>query len=247
MSASQEDRTEGLSIVIPLFNESENVEELFFKITEFSKSANFNFEIILVDGCSSDSTYEKILVQCKKLDMPQLKALKMKAREGYGHDIVEGLKIATFKDLAWTHADLQTDLNDLIRGYEIFQQIGNNIIIKGARKNRPFLDRFLTFGMQLFVYSQLNIHLSDINAQPKIFDIDFFNNYISKNYPKDFSLDLFLLLQAKKNAYIIHSFDVDFKKRKFGEAKGGGGSIKNRIMLIKRTFRYIVKLKNTIY
>ena len=57
MSASQEYRPEGLSIVIPLFNESENVEELFFKITEFSKSVNFNFEIILVDGCSSDSTY----------------------------------------------------------------------------------------------------------------------------------------------------------------------------------------------
>lgn len=247
MPASQEHKSEGLSIVIPLFNESENIEGLFCKIIEFSKLVNFSFEIILVDGCSTDSTYEKILIQINKLDMTQVKVLKMQTREGYGHDIIEGLKITTFKSLAWTHADLQTDLNDLIKGYKIFQQLGNNTIVKGARKNRPFLDQFLTFGMQLFAYSQLKIYLSDINAQPKIFDINFFINLISKNYPNDFSLDLFLLLQAKKNAYTIHSFDVHFKKRKFGEAKGGGGSIKNRMMLIKRTFRYIIDLKNATH
>jgi polyisoprenyl-phosphate glycosyltransferase len=247
MSVSQEYRSEGLSIVIPLFNESENVEELFFKISEFFELANFNFEIILVDGCSSDDTYENILIQSKKLNMPQLKLLKMQTREGYGYDIIEGLKITTFKNLAWTHADLQADLNDLIKGYEVFQQTGNNIIVKGARKNRPLLDQFLTFGMQLFAYSQLKIYLSDINAQPKIFDVNFFDNYVSTNYPNDFSLDLFLLLQAKKNNYTIHTFDVDFKKRKFGEAKGGGGSIKNRITLIKRTFKYIIDLRNAAY
>ena len=243
MSILQTDSCEGLSIVIPLFNEAENIEELFCKIQEFSEIANFVFEIILVDGCSTNLTYEKVLYQSKKLNIPQLKLLKMKTRKGYGYDIVAGLKTATFQNLAWTHADLQTDLQDLVIGYKLLKSSSTASLVKGRRKNRPLLDQFLTFGMQLFAFFQLRIYLSDINAQPKIFDEHFFTKYISIDYPHDFSLDLFLLLQAKKNSFSIQSFDVDFKKRKFGEAKGGGGSLKNRIHLIKRTFRYIIDLK----
>jgi polyisoprenyl-phosphate glycosyltransferase len=243
MSILKNGSREGLSIVIPLFNEAGNVEELFFKIYEFSQSVNFNFEIILVDGCSTDLTLEKIFYQNKSFDIPQLKILKMNARKGYGHDIVAGLKTAAFKHLAWTHADLQTDLKDLVIGYKLLQCSTSQSLVKGNRKNRPLLDQFLTFGMQLFAFFQLRIYLSDINAQPKIFDKHFFTKYISIDYPHDFSLDLFLLLQAKKNSISIQSFDVEFQKRKFGEAKGGGGSLKNRIHLIKRTFRYIIDLK----
>ena len=230
----------GLSIVIPLFNEVENIDHLFDKIFVFLSKADFQTEIILVDGCSDDGSKEKLILNSSRKGLEGVRVLSLESRNGYGFDIVEGLKVTKYDHLAWTHADLQTDLNDLVTGYDLLVNDKDEIIVKGRRRNRPILDSFLTFGMQLFVRFCLKISLSDINAQPKMFSRDFLQNYILKDYPNDFSLDLFLLTKAKLNKYDIKSFPVTFKKRQFGQAKGGGGSIVNRFKLIKRTLLYII-------
>jgi hypothetical protein len=97
--------------------------------------------------------------------------------------------------------------------------------------------------MQVIVFFVLRVYLSDINAQPKIFPRRFYDDIFKKEAPSDFSLDLFLLYQAKQNNYEIVSFPVEFRKRQLGTAKGGGGSLKNRWKLIKRSYDYIFKLR----
>ena len=73
-----------------------------------------------------------------------------------------------------THADLQTDINDVIGAYEIFinkTKSEDKVILKGVRKKEIFLMLF-TFGMG-FVSYLLRIKLFDINAQPKMFHKSF--------------------------------------------------------------------------
>ena len=69
-----------------------------------------------------------------------------------------------------------------------------------------------------------------------------FKKYM-KQAPFDFSFDLHFLLEAKKNGYKILEQDVFFYERSSGIAKGGGGSLKNKIKLIIRTLKYIYKTK----
>ena len=117
-----------------------------------------------------------------------------------------------------------------------------DIILKGKRKSRPLLDQFFTFGMSIYVLIRCGFWIPDINAQPKIFKKTFFNKLITKKKPPtDFSLDLFILLEARIQSLKIKSFDVNFSKRRFGEAKGGGGSLSIKVKLIKRTLIYIDK------
>lgn len=116
-------------------------------------------------------------------------------------------------------------------------------MIKGRRKNRPLLDVFLTFAMQVVSFCILKVYLRDINVQPKLFSRQFYIDNIQGKGPSDFSLDLFLLFQAKRYGLGIHSIPVYFHKRIHGEAKGGGGAWENKIKLIKRTFKYIFELK----
>jgi hypothetical protein len=67
-----------------------------------------------------------------------------------------------------------------------------------------------------------------------------------KDYPLDFSLDLYFLVIAKTNNYRIINHEVIMKKRLYGEAKGGG-SLKGKIKLIKRTLFYIIELKKKLW
>lgn len=236
-----------LSIVIPCFNEADNILIIIEKFQDILNSTNHSIEVIIVDGGSTDDTPAKLKVAFKDLNSEQFKLILKQERGGYGHDILYALCQAKGNILAWTHADLQTDPYDVVTAYELYikeQQIGP-LVIKGKRRNRNFLEAFFTVGMQFVAWLVLKTYIDDINAQPKLFSKEFFNKYLKQGAPSDFSLDLYMLYQAKKNKYKIVTFPVYFAKRLHGEAKGGG-SWKGRIRLIVRTSKYILELKRNV-
>jgi glycosyltransferase involved in cell wall biosynthesis len=237
-----------LSVVIPCFNEAENVTLVLKKFQEILNKENYDIEIIVIDGGSSDNTPQELVEQFRNLNPKQFKLILNKQRGGYGNDIMEALSTAEGDVLAWTHADLQTDPFDIIKAFELYlyeAEKEQNIFIKGKRKNRHFMDACFTFGMQIMVWLILKTYLSDINAQPKMFSRQFYDKHLKNDYPQDFSLDLYALYQGKKNGYKTITFPVYFAKRIHGLAKGGG-SWKTKINLIVRTFNYIVELKNKL-
>lgn len=228
-----------LSIVIPCYNESLSIEILIEKCLKVLDSG---IEVILVDNGSTDDTFNKL----KKMNLPSNIILKrIEDNIGYGNGIIEGLKIANGEILSWTHADLQTDPNDVKKAYISFKDklFEKKCIVKGKRMNRNVFDSFFTFGMSIYCYLTLGQWLSDINAQPKIFHNSFFKKL--DNPPNDFSLDLYLLYYFKSKGIKVETYPVFFNKRRYGEAKGGGSLI-GKYKLIKRTFSYINKLSKKV-
>ncbi len=237
-----------LSIAIPCFNEPDNIGEVLKQFQKILSDKKFNVEIIVIDGGSTDHTPSILQQLFKKLDPSVFKLILMTSRRGYGFDITYALNQATGDVLSWTHADLQTDPRDVLRAFEYYMsQKSNKIVVKGRRKNRRLTEVMFTFGMQIISWFVLKTYLNDINAQPKLFSRQFYQKYIQNNAPSDFSLDLYALYQAKINGMDIHEIPVLFTKRLFGEAKGGSGSsFKTKFNLIKRTFLYILKLRQNI-
>lgn len=234
-----------LSIIIPCYNEPNNISDLIDKLSALTTHDKRSIEVIIVDGNSSDNTPQ--VIQDKLLAAPScIKALYMSKRKGYGHDILAGLTVASGQTLAWTHADLQTDPQDVISAYDLFLKNNSSVIIKGQRQNRPLLDNLFTLGMQLVTFFILNKNIKDINAQPKLFSRNFYHKHLSSGAPNDFSLDLYLLYKAKVNNISIKSIPVIFNARINDQAKGGGGSWRNRLNLIKRTLKYIFHLRKLV-
>ena len=231
-----------LSIVIPCYNEAENIP----KLIENLKLINEDFvEVILIDNGSIDGT-KNIIDKNIVFNSPVVKSFRINENVGYGHGIMSGIKLAKGDVISWTHADMQTDVRDVIGAYEIFlheTKARNKFILKGIRKKRNFFDAFFTFSMGVIVSFVLGTKLFDINAQPKMFHKSFLKNF--KNVPSDFSLDLYFLYLAKLNNYDIVEHPVFFRKRYKGQSKGGG-SIKGKWSLIKRTWKYIFTLRNTL-
>lgn len=232
-----------LSVVVPCYNEEENIPLIISNFEEIILAFEGEIEVILVNNGSTDNS--KNVFDEKIRDSTQkIKVLNIKKNTGYGHGILSGLEIAKGDVLAWTHADLQTDPKDVVSAYSEFKKHNDsNIVVKGKRRNRNSIDAFFTWGMQVYSSIILRKKINDINAQPKLFCKDFYINYFDSP-PLDFSLDLFLLYKAACYGQ-ISSIDVFFKKRKFGQAKGGG-TFKGKLKLIFRTLIYISKLKKLV-
>ena len=106
-----------ISLVIPCYNEKQNLPRLIERCeTLVSKHS---IEVILVDNGSTDNSSEVIE------EYPFIKLVRIEKNQGYGYGIIQGLTQATGDILSWTHADLQTDPNDLIRGLVYFKTSKN--------------------------------------------------------------------------------------------------------------------------
>jgi glycosyltransferase involved in cell wall biosynthesis len=233
-----------LSVIIPCYNEENSVFDLLNECYKIGVSKP-DIEFVLVDNGSTDNTNNNLSSFLKSNQNFKAKIVTVKINIGYGNGIIQGLNNAQGDILSWTHADLQTDINDVVLAYEKFKQdlINNKCIVKGKRVNRNFFDNFFTKSMSLISSFILKKNLDDVNAQPKIFNKYFFKSL--KNPPLDFSLDLFLLYFALEKKIIIKNYPVVFKKRLTGEAKGGG-TLMGKFRLIKRTLKYILELKNRL-
>jgi glycosyltransferase involved in cell wall biosynthesis len=228
-----------LSVVIPCYNEEDNIDYIISRSNEIVSSRS-DVQIILVDNGSTDNSLNKFKHGLANTN-DRIILHEIKKNKGYGFGILSGLKAAKGEVLAWTHADMQTDPLDIITAYEIYlDQSNEDLLVKGRRKNRKIIESFFTWGMEIYVLIKLGIRLTDINAQPKLFSRTFYEKTFT-NPPHDFSLDLYLLYWANMTGS-IKEFPVLFNKRLYGEAKGGGGFF-SRNKLIRRTLRYINKLK----
>ena len=225
-----------LSLIIPCYNEAANLPLLLDRCSVLGDSPDV--EVILVDNGSTDKSSEVL----EKLlpNYPHCRTVRVPVNQGYGFGIVSGLKYAQGDVLAWTHADLQTDPKDVLRGLAFFQLHGKSIYVKGRRIKRPLADVFFTVGMSLFETLLLRTPLWDINAQPNLFSREFYKTW--KNPPHDFSLDLYAYFMAKNQNIPVHRFPVEFGKRAHGVSHWNI-NWKGKMKFIRRTINFSFELK----
>ncbi len=227
------------SLVIPCFNEEKNI-PLLIERCKFMDQHD-EIELVLVDNGSIDNTANVIKDFQKSL--PYLKLVSVKENLGYGYGILKGLEQSKGEILGWTHADMQTDPQDILKGLELFYKDKTVNFVKGRRVKRPFKDNFFTIGMSIFESLLLLKPMYDINAQPTMFSRDLFENWESP--PHDFSLDLYAYYMAMKKGYHMKRFKVFFNDRAFGESNWNI-SWQAKWKFIMRTIRYSIKLKRSL-
>ena len=198
-----------ISLVIPCYNEEGNINKLVDRCETFLKADEA--ELILVNNGSNDNT-KKIILECCCLNT-KIKLVDIKNNLGFGHGVCEGFKNAKNDILAYTHADLQTDPSDVLKGVELYndeQDFIKGIRVEKIKNEWSLFDIFISYSMTIFTSLMMRAVMNDIHAQPVIF-----NKKLLKNlhfFPNDFMLDVWLYYKAKKNNYNIKRFPVIFNK-----------------------------------
>ncbi len=233
-----------LSIVVPCYNEARNLERLIGAFRH-AIGAQLNIELLLVDNGSRDETPQVMAELLRRPENRFARSVRVEVNQGYGYGIMFGLSRATGRILAWTHADLQTPPDDVLRALKVMQSHPNpnRVLVQGKRQGRPLFDRAFSAAMGWFASIALRCPMSEINAQPKMFHRSVLEHFSSP--PNDFTLDLYLLYVANQLGMETVSLPVQFGNRSAGQAKGGG-TLLGKAKLTKRTIQQILKLRSSL-
>lgn len=221
-----------LSIIIPCYNELNNLRKIVDTLNKVSTNLSYDLEVIFADSNSYDGSDHFLTSIANKMYIPILYLSR-----GYGLAIREGLKQATGDIIAICHADEQTPVTYIFDAIEKYE-INDNIIIKGKRLNRNKFDLIFTKGMEFISYMILGSKLNDINAQPKIFTSRFKEKLT--DIPDDFTADTYIMHRAYEDGLTVVTIPVVFNKREYGESKSAS-TLKKKNKNIYRLHEYYVE------
>lgn len=230
-----------LSVVLPCYNEAENLPLILASYAEARR--DFPFELILVNNGSTDNSADILDKELAKAEYSFAKTELVEKNQGYGHGIMTGLRVAKGEFLAFSHADMQCDAKDVFVAFDKLRSLPNpkKVVVKGKRSGREFSAKILTASMTLIASSILLTRLTDINAQPKVFHRSLMDNKLLTP-PIGFEFDLYVLYQAKKAGMSIQTVPVHFGKRAYGQSKWAF-SFFSRWKTIIKMIGFIFKLR----
>ena len=185
-----------LAIVIPVFNEEENIEKVlndWKKILEKSK-----FDIIVVNDGSKDKT--KLILDKIKKKSSNIKIIN-KLNGGHGESIYLGYKYATqkkYKFVFQVDSDDQFSTSDFKPLWRLRDKPYDLIIGYRQYRKDPILRIFLSkIVLRLFFLIYFKKNISDANIPYRLMKIRFLDNFIKNSSKKYIAPNILMTLYAK--------------------------------------------------
>lgn len=204
-----------ISIVIPAYDEAENLSFLHKEITETMIGITDNYEIIVIDDGSNDNT-EKVLEDIFNSDCKHIIGIHFKANFGKASALKAGFREAQGEIIITMDADLQDDPKEIPKfiakineGYDL---------VSGWKQNRK--DSFIKntssrlFNCTTSLFSKVKLH--DFNSGYKAYKSD-----AAKSIDLYGELHRYIPVIAHNQGYKISEIPIHHRKRKYGKSKYG--------------------------
>lgn len=215
-----------LSVIVPVFNEEENIPLLHAGLSQVLQKQQYTYEVIYVDDGSTDDSFQQ-LDRLAIFD-PGVRVVKLRRNFGQTAAISAGVQHSTGEILVFMDGDLQNDPLDIPRllakldeGYDV---------VSGWRKNRKDaqLSRKLPSWLANRLISKVSgTHLHDYGCTLKAYRRDVFEHV--RLYGE---MHRFIPAYAALAGSAIAEIEVEHHPRRFGVSKYG----------LSRTFRVLLDL-----
>lgn len=225
-----------ISIVIPTYNEAENIEDLIQNIREVIH--NQKIEFIVVDDNSGDGTPEK--VRKLKSEIDNIKLIERDEKLGIGSAYKRGFQDAKGDIVLQMDADFShrpEDIPKLISAVEGGNDIaiGSRYVEEGDRNDSLFRRINPWIGRFLYAYI-LKSPVNDFTSGFKAYRKEVAAKIPEYNLPDGFHFQAASLMKFVKKGKNVKEVPINFQPRRAGEPKYGTKDLIDNIQLFVRLF-----------
>ncbi len=215
-----------VSMVIPLYNEEENVPNLYAELSEVADRAKLNAEFVFVDDGSTDQTVAE-LTRVAAAD-PRVLIVRFRRNFGQTAAMAAGFDFANGDIIATLDGDLQNDPAEIPRMIAVLNE--GYDVVAGWRKNRQ--DKMISRKIPSMLANKLiskttKVQLHDYGCTLKVMRAE-----VAKNIHLYGEMHRFIPALAAEMGVRIAEVPVNHRPRMHGTSKYG----------ISRTFRVILDL-----
>ncbi len=227
----KENVVEGISVIIPTYNEEAGIASVIEGILSVMDRSNIDYELLVVDDGSTDRTSE--IIREKDVELVQ-----HHINRGYGASLKTGIKRARYGNILITDADgtyPNKQIHELIRTFKE----GNFDMVVGARIGKdvsiPFIRRPAKWFLTQLANYLCGTRIPDLNSGLRIMRKVVVEKY-SRILPDGFSFTTTITLAMLTNGHIIEYVPIDYFKRKG----------KSKIRPLKDTLNFIQLVITTV-
>lgn len=210
---------DNLYIVMPAYNEEENIESVVKEWHEVVEKIGNNSKLVVVNDGSKDKTYEKL---CElKAKYPHLEPVT-KVNSGHGSTVLHAYQYALDKKADYifqTDSDGQTLPSEF---WDFWKDRANHSAIIGHRNHRQdgFSRVLVTKTLKFVLWCIFGLKITDANTPYRLMKREILEKYIKK-IPENFNLSNVMLTVL----LIDNKEDVNFRPITFRPRQGGVNSI----------------------
>lgn len=201
-----------LSVVIPAFNEEENISGTIKEVTAHLEGKDFAYEVIVVDDGSTDATVRK--ARESGAGTANFKVIENARNRGKGAVVKDGMLVSEGEYRLFMDADNSTSIRELDKlmsgGMEGVDISIASRRIKGSHVEMPFKRAFLGIFFIIIAKIILGIKVNDFNCGFKLFRKEAAKDIFRYQSRNDWSFDAEVLFIAQKRGYRIREIPVDW-------------------------------------
>jgi glycosyltransferase involved in cell wall biosynthesis len=215
-----------LSVVIPVYNEGENIGPLHEELSAALNQIGKSYEVVVVDDGSRDDSFARLKAVHEK--DPRWQVIRFRRNFGQTAAMSAGFAAARAPIIVTIDADLQNDPQDIPKLLAKMEEGFD--IVSGWRMDRkePFFSRRLPSMMANNLISRTTgVSLHDYGCTLKVYDAQ-----VAKNVRLYGELHRFIPALASEQGVFVAEVPVKDRARRFGKSKYG----------FSRTFRVILDL-----
>jgi len=206
-----------ISVVIPLFNEEESLQELCDWIARVMDENKYSYEVILVDDGSKDASWSKIESISKQNS--SIKGIKFKRNYGKSAALYVAFDAAVGNVVITMDADLQDSPDEIPKLYNMIVKDGYDLVSGWKKKRYDPLTK--TIPTKLFNWATRKIsgieNLHDFNCGLKSY-----NKSVVKSIEVYGEMHRYIPVIAKWAGFTkIAEKEVQHRERKYGTTKFG--------------------------
>lgn len=211
MSENRKKNNLKVSIVVPAYNEAENIAPLMEEFSRMFSESKLNGEVILVDDGSTDGTFLKAKECQEKYNF--LKIAVHKRNLGKTDALVTGFSKARGEIFVFWDADLQYLPEEIPK---LIERIDDGYdVVCGWKQGRYGIKRFVSFVYNFLSRILFRVGVHDLNS------VKAFRREIMNEFPLRKDWHRYMVVMAADKGYKIGEVKVKLYPRRFGQTKYG--------------------------
>lgn len=224
-----------ITVIIPTYNERENIEKLIPEIFKVLK--NHKLEVIVVDDNSPDGTAGVVRKLAKRYNV---RLFERKKKLGIGSAYKFGFKKARGNVVFEMDADFSHDPRSLPAFIEKINEGYDAVIgsryIKGGERNDPFHRRIFPIIGNILYTKVLGFPIKDTTAGYRAYRKEIIDKLPLQDLPNDFSFQAAILFKLMRENAKMTEVPIKFGKRLAGKPKYSAMDLLGNIKLLMVLF-----------